>query len=125
MDDSYTQYALEGIAINDIGVKVVPNLPRHYKLSWALRIEGQYIGVYANDRYNSGDDKLYCQFIDPKKVNRNIYCFDFNDLVDGTIMKNRNDMYQFIVFKVAMRNRQISFSDINCYNLCQNVYYYL
>lgn len=124
-DDSYTQYALEGQAINDIGIKVIPNLPRHFKLSWVLRIEGQYIGIYSNKYYDGSNDRLYCQFVDKSKINRDVFCFEFDDLVDGTIMKNRNDMYQFIVFKVAMRNRQISFSDINCYNLSQQVYFYL
>lgn len=124
-DDSYVKYAFNGEAINDANIRISINLPRNYALSFIVRIEGKFIGFYYNKQISNNGDLWHCRFIPDKEVKRDFICFDFNNLVDGGTMISKSDNWQFISYKAAMQRRLITFSDVNVYNLCEQIYYYL
>lgn len=123
-DNSYKKYAFGGIAINDSNIKV-SELPQNFHLRFTFKIEGKYIAVYQNNDYDPDSDRFYCSFIDTISARRTTYCFDFNELVDRTIIMNREDRFRFSLFKSAMRERRISFSSIEVYYLIEEIYYNL
>lgn len=126
-DDKYARYALEGIAINDEKYKIDPKMPQNYPLSFVVRIENQYIGIYmANDQTSLRNGSThYCRIINKDSIRREVMCFDFDQLVDGTVMKNRGDEWRFVAFRLAMQKRKVEFDNVMTANLCEEIYYNL
>ena len=56
---------------------------------------------------------------------RDIYAFDFDELVNQTIMLSRDEKYKFQKIKDAMRRRNIAFQNIECYYLTEEIYFNL
>lgn len=124
-DDSYTRYAFNGEAVNDMNVRLLTTPPPQFGLQFVVRMEGKLIGFFFNKNVKSEkDDYFHCRFMDSTK--REVICFDFGELVDGAVLWNtRSDRWIFEMFKIAMRTRRVTFGDINVYNLCEQIYYQL
>ena len=120
-DEDYNQYALEGTAINDRNIKV-SNLPVNFALEFVLRVQNKNIGIFKNNYIDDLEDKFFCKFIDEVSARRVIYCFDFGDMMDRTILMSIDERMKLQRFKEAIRKRLVSFEDINVYYFIEEVY---
>ena len=121
-DDSYSDYALEGIAINDKNIRL-GTLPRKFYLKYVFSLQGRMIGVYASSDY-SNPIKFHCRYVDINELskNRNVYCFSIEELVERTMVISSEERFMLMFFKDGMRMRKVSFEDINIYYLMLEVY---
>lgn len=127
-DNAYTKYAFEGQNINDMNIIIRDKLPPSFKLLYVFKAQNKYIGLYMADIWDLDKDiYYYAQFIDEKSVSkrRDIICFEFEELVERTIMLSPDDRYKFQRIKTAMRKRLIAFKNIECYYILEEIYYNL
>lgn len=126
-DNSYTKYAFEGKNVNDENILIRREKPEGFKLMYVFKNSGKYIGVYINDLYFSVDLMYYAQFLKASEISkrRDIICFEFEELVDRTVMLSPQDKYKFQKIKDAMRKRLIAFDSIECYYLTEEIYFNL
>lgn len=119
--DEYTQYALEGDAINDANIIVNRNQPAHYKLAFVFRVDGKYIGVYRND--NLDDEMIFwVGYIDEVGARRTAYCFDFKDLINRSVLYDKDDKRKMYYLAYAIRNRKVAFESIECDYMVEEIY---
>lgn len=127
-DNAYTKYAFEGQNINDANIQIEKNKPDNYSLYAIFRSEGKYIGIFRNNNYAEVLENLYYAcFINSNEISlkRDIFVFDFEELVERTQLMSNDDRYKFSKLRVAMQRRQISFSSIECYYLVEEIYFNL
>ena len=120
-DEDYIQYALEGQAINDKNIQL-GSQPEGYKLRFVIRIQNKIIGIFRNDTSNREDNLYFCKFVDEVSAKRVVYCFEFEDLVNGSQVMSLDDRFKFNNFKDALRKRLVIFEDINVYYIVEEVY---
>lgn len=121
-DNSYKRYAFDGEAVNDENIKL-GTLQNNFRLKFVFYMEGKYIGVYSNNNFDENEDRFFARFLNEVGNKRNIYCFDFEELVNKTCMLSVEERYKFQSLKSAMRNRQISFESIEVFYLLSEIYY--
>ena len=121
-DEDYSGYALEGQAINDRNIKVNPTLPHNYSLRFVFKHNNRYIGIYRNNDWCEGDNKFYAQFETSISAKRTIYCFEFSELVDRSIVMSLDERLKLQRFKESFRKREIEFADINVYYFIEEIY---
>ena len=126
-DNSYTAYAFDGSNVNDQNIIILDNIPEGYQLKHVFKTSGKYIGIYQNQFYLDNENKYYAKFVNPDSISkrRDIYAFDFDELVNQTIMLSRDEKYKFQKIKDAMRRRNIAFQNIECYYLTEEIYFNL
>ena len=120
-DEEYNQYALEGMAINDRNIKLA-TLPMNFALEFVLRVQNKNIGIFKNNYIDDLEDRFFCKFIDEVSARRVIYCFDFGDMMERTILMSIDERMKLQRFKEAIRKRLVSFEDINVYYFIEEVY---
>jgi len=120
-DEDYNSYALDGNAINDKNIKL-GKLPQNYYLKYCFKVGEKYLGVYENSLFDMTQDKFFVQIQNTISQYRQVYCFDFNDLVEGTQILSKEERFNFSRLKDAIRTRRISFENINTYYLLLEVY---
>ena len=120
-DEEYGDYALEGSAINDKNIRI-SDLPMNYQLQFVLRYNGKNIGIFKNNYIEDLCDKYFCSFLDDVSAKRTIYCFDFQDMVDKSILLSLDEREKLQRFKDAMRKRFVVFKDINVYYFIEEIY---
>ena len=120
-DEEYNQYALEGTAINDRNIKL-DRLPKNFYLEFVLRVQGKNIGIFKNNYVEDLQDNYFCKFLDEVSARRTIYCFDFDDMMDRTILMSINERGKLQRFKESIRKRLVSFEDVNVYYYIEEVY---
>lgn len=123
-DEEYSDYALEGSAVNDKNIKL-SKLPENYFLQYIFRMEEKYIGVYKNRFIPDSDNRFFCTILDNIGKYRNVYCFDFEDLIDRCALFSREDRDRFSHFKKAMQRNQVAFSSIETYYLIIEIYNFI
>lgn len=112
-DDSYTKYAFDGRSINDEQIRIVPKLPENYSLRCVFYIEHKKLCVYRNDRLDNdswywiGTDENYTS------TRRDYYAFDYNQMVDHTVLVGPEEKKQFRLLRNAFRFRKITFKSIS------------
>ena len=116
-DEEYSNYAVDGQAVNDANIKL-GKLPQNFSLSFVLRMEGKNVGIFRNDYMDGLEDRFFCRFLDEVSARRTIYCFDFEEMLERSILISLDERMKLQRFKEALRKRQVSFEDIN-------VYYYI
>lgn len=126
-DNAYTKYAFDGVNINDQNIIVREDRPQNFSLAFIFKISGKYIGIYRNNVFEEFGLNYYGEFINVETVSkkRNIFCFDFEELVERTCMLSPDDKYKFQKIKDAMRRRMIAFDSIECYYLMEEIYFNL
>ena len=67
-------------------------------------------------------DAFFCKFVDEVSARRTIYCFDFGEMVERSILVSLDERGKLQRFKEAMRKRLVSFEDINVYYYVEEVY---
>lgn len=126
VDDEYTNYALHGIAINDLNARL-GKLENGFTLKFIVSLDNTRIGIYRNTGSTilQDDRRYFCQKNPPENANKDVYCFDFNDLANGRILYNKADNASFDLFKRAMRNNWVVFDDVGTYNMIKQIYSFL
>lgn len=125
-NDAYTNYALNGIAVNDLNIRI-GKLQNGFLLKYVVKFGENQIGIFknvANDDFNA-ETRYYCGVINYENLNRNVYCFDFNDLTTGSILYSKRDEVEFVSLKCALRRNQVIFDNVGTYYKIINVYAYL
>ncbi|MBO7733478.1 MAG: phage DNA encapsidation protein [Methanobrevibacter sp.] len=120
-DEEYSDYALEGIAVNDRNIKT-GKLPKNFYLSFVLKIAGKFVGIFQNNYINDLEDRFFCKFVDEVSAKRTIYCFEFDEMVERSILMSIDERMKLQRFKDAMRKRMVSFEDINVYYYMEEAY---
>lgn len=124
-DDEYTNYALKGIAINDQNIRLGKRT-NGFVLKFVITVEGQQIGIYKNSNQDfNQQDRYYCGKEVPSNINREVFCFDFEDLSGNKILYNKKDNVSFELFKIAMRNNWVIFDDLGTYYKIRNAYVFM
>ena len=124
-DNAYTRYAFNGVNVNDENIIVDTIRPSNYSLKFVFKIDGKFIAVWRNNKYEDlAGFRYYVDNIAPEVVSskRNIYCFDFDEMQDRTIMLSIDERYKFDNMRKAMRERKIAFHSIECYYLFEEIY---
>ncbi|MBO7731615.1 MAG: phage DNA encapsidation protein [Methanobrevibacter sp.] len=120
-DEEYSNYAVDGQAVNDSNIKL-GTLPRNFYLSFVIKINRKYVGIFQNNYIDDMEDKFFCKFLDEVSARRTIYCFEFEEMLERSILVSMDERYKLQRFKEAMRKRLVSFEDINVYYYCEEVY---
>ena len=121
-DEDYAGYALEGQAINDANIPI-GTTPVNYKLSIVFKMGKKYLGIFkSNEDYNA---PFYAEEISSPSKSRDIYCFEFEDLVERGIILSFDERRKLQRFKDAMRTFNVIFEDINIYYMIIEIYNYL
>ena len=120
-DEDYNQYALEGTAVNDRNIRL-GKLPANFYLQFVIRIDGKNIGIFRNNYISDLRDDFYCSYVDQVSVERVIYCFDFAEMVERTILVSLEERMMLQRFKDAFRKRSITFENINIYYYLEELY---
>lgn len=123
-DDSYKAYAFNGMAVNDMNIKL-GSFPPNYSLRFIVRINNMNIGIFQNNYYEDHEDRFYCKEVMGFASDRTILAFDFTDVVEHSILAGIDERRRLERFKTAFRKRQVVFSNINVYYLIEEVYFNL
>ena len=67
-------------------------------------------------------DDFFCMFLDNVSARRTSYCFDFEQMVERTILVSLDERMLLQRFKDAFRKRNVSFENINIYYYLEEVY---
>lgn len=121
-DESYKTYAFDGKAVNDMNIRTGP-FPSGFILRFVVRINKINIGVFQNNSNIYSPDRFYCKEIQGFSNDREIFTFDFSDLVDRCILISLDERRKLQYFKDSFRRRNVVFSNINIYYLIEEVYY--
>ena len=120
-DEEYSNYAVDGQAVNDKNIKL-DQLPRNFQLNFVLKMDKKFIGIFKNNYIDDLEDKFFCKFLDEVSARRTIYCFEFEEMLERSILVSLDERMKLQRFKEAMRKRLVSFEDINVYYYCEEVY---
>lgn len=120
-DEEYNQYALEGCAVNDKNIRLGKQ-PKNFYLAFVLKMTGKYIGIFQNNYLDDLEDMYFCKFLDEVSAKRCIFCFEFEEMVDRSILMSIDERMKLQRFKNAMRKRLVSFEDINVYYYIEEAY---
>lgn len=121
-DDAYTKYALDGVAVDDERLRIIERQPDHFKLAYVFYIEGKYLGVYWNTQ-DVKDVVFWVSVLKNYETKRkDIVCFDYLSLVDGTHLLSREDQLRFMVLKRAFEWRDIAFKTVYEGYLLEQIY---
>lgn len=121
-DEEYSNYAVEGQATQDANIKIKP-FPNDYKLQFVFKYSNILIGIYRNYNYNDLEDKFYVrQLKKTENNNKKILCLDFAEMIEHSVLIGNEERLTLAIFKNAIRNRQISFENINLYYMVKEIY---
>ena len=123
-DEEYKAYALEGKSVNDTNIRL-GKMKNNYKLMHLISIGKATIGIYRNFDFNNRDDSYYCEYFKNNNCNRDVFCFDFNDLMEGKVVYSRFESSRFEAFKNALRLNRVEFENPAVYNQIIEIYSYL
>lgn len=126
-DNAYTKYAFDGLNVNDQNIIICNERPQNYSLHIIFKVQSKFIAVWRNNTYYLDDMRYYCEFIDIVNVSkrRDIYAFDLDELVEHVVILSRDERIKFQKFKDSIRRREVAFNSIECYYLCEEVYFNL
>ena len=120
-DEDYANYAVDGCAVNDKNIRLGKQ-PKNFYLSFVLKMSGKFIGVFQNNYMDSLEDRYFCKFLDEVSARRTIYCFEFEEMVERSILISMDERMKLKRYKEAMRKRLVTFEDINVYYYMEEVY---
>lgn len=123
-EDAYTRYALEGQAINDANVWTMAKRPNGYALAFAMTIEGKTLGAYRRGAAftDEGLPEYWVGELPPGDWRREVYCFSFADLADGSRLISATDRNRLAHFRLAIGRRGVAYEALSCEYLIEEVY---
>lgn len=120
-DEDYSNYALDGQAVNDKNIKLGTQ-PINFYLAFVIKVSGKFIGIFQNNYIDYLEDRYFVKFLDEVSAKRTIYCFEFEEMVNRSILMSIDEKGKLQRYKEAMRKRLVSFEDINVYYFMEEVY---
>lgn len=120
-DEDYSNYAVDGQAVNDKNIKL-GKLPINFYLAFVIKMSGKYIGIFQNNYMDNLEDRYFCKFLDEVSARRTIYCFEFEEMLERSILVSLDERMKLQRFKEALRKRMVSFEDINVYYYIEEAY---
>ena len=120
-DEEYADYAVEGQAVNDTNIKL-GTLPTNFHLSFVIRMEGRFIGIFQNNYVEDLEDRFFCRFLTEVSARRTVYCFDFSEMLERSVLVSIDERMRLRRFKESMAKRMVSFEDVNVYYYMEEVY---
>lgn len=124
LDEDYGHYALDGYATNDEHIRISKK-PLNFSLSIVVRFGDKYIGFFKNNYVDDLVDIFHCEFITNFSANRNVYAFNFEDMVKRSQLFTREDKSKFYRFRVALSRNLVTFSSPAVYYMVVEIYKYL
>lgn len=127
-DTEYTQYALNGIALNDAKYVILPRKPRFFKLKYVFRAGGQYLYVWKEPDFTlyGGFDFHAKYWIEarkkPLKTGKKTYAVDFDNLVQDTTLVTGQVKIITQGLKSAVAQRKVSYGSVDAAVLIENIY---
>lgn len=118
--DEYSQYAIEGYAINDANIRVSPSQPQGFRYVFSFVVNSRRVDFYKNRDYSDRDTRFWACISD--KADKDALCFDFKDLASGNRLFSRDDRFKFSFLKEAIRNRMVIYQSLECDYLIEEVY---
>lgn len=121
MNSIYTDYAMKGIAINDMNFRIMDKQPEGFSLYYCFKLHGKTVGVY---RGLSDDLHYWTCLLDENNISRkrNVLCYDFGDMSnDRTILSERGKK-DFMLLKGCIRYRQIAHRSAEEASLIEELY---
>lgn len=122
-DDSYKRYAFDGEAIRDANIRLDPEEPQNFKLSFVFKLNGKVLGVWK------GMDIINDFFYWAKKVpleqiskRRDVFAFNFNDMEDGVSLAGPKAKQVFMWLRDAIQKRRIVYADIEASYMMEEIY---
>ncbi len=119
-DDDYFDYAVKGVAVNDVNIRIREAMPQNYSLAFCIYQDGIMYGVYRNNEFDKNNRFWVGVVKNPN--NKKVIAFDFGDLAQGVTLFTRVERERFVGFANAMRNRRVEFQSILCNNVMEEVY---
>ena len=121
-DEEYSNYALEGQAINDANIKLA-TLPEYFHIRYAFKVNNRFLAVFKANFLDINRNFSYFvkEYPDLSKK-RIVFCYDFKELVDKAIIMSPEDRFNLSSFKDAIRKNNVAYEDINVYYLIMEVY---
>ena len=123
-DDSYKMYAFDGLAVNDMNIRL-GSFPARYQLKFVVRVNNMNIGIFKNNYIEDREDRYYCKEVSAFSNDRQIFAFDFTDVINKCVLVGMEERRRLENFRNAFRKRQVVFSNVNVYYLIEEVYYNL
>ena len=120
-DEDYNNFAVEGQAVNDSNIRVGTQ-PKNFYLAFVIKMEGKFIGIFQNNYMDHLEDRFFCKFLDEVSARRSIYCFEFDEMIERSMLVSLEERMKLQRFKDAMRKRLVTFEDINVYYYVKEVY---
>lgn len=129
-DDSYKKYAFDGLAINDMNIRIKSFKPDNYRLMYIFRMDNKYITIYENNNHKDKYDNNNFYWIgltDTIVGKRDVYCFDFSQLVDGTTLKSNTAEFRnkYKLLKIMIQNRAVQYENIEVSYMMEEIYKYI
>lgn len=127
-DDAYARYAFGGEAINDMNIRIHKTEPKGFKLKYVFKLGRDYLSIHkGNGKDAKGQFKYWICSHDHtwlRKVSktRDIVVFNFGDMIDGSVMMDRNTRLETLGLKDAINNRQVTFNCINAEYMTEDIY---
>lgn len=122
-DQTYKDYAFDGRAVNDRDIRISEKLPDNFALKYVFYIDNKKMCVYRNACVDDNTDWYWCTINNSyESSRRDIITFDYNSLINGTILLSKEDRKCFIVLKNAFRLRKILFRTIEESYLFERIY---
>lgn len=121
-DEDYSNYALEGQAINDANIKL-STLPEGFHIRYAFKVDNNYLAVFKTNYLDMGNSFNYFVKNFPElSKKRVVFCYDFKEIVDKAIIMSPEDRFNLSTFKDAIRKNLVAYEDISVYYLIMEVY---
>lgn len=122
-DNEYTQYALNGIAINDVKYKIAEK-PQGFKLKYVFRIGGTYLLAWKDNMgVNMLKDKWYIESSQKEPdTNKTIWAIDFDNLVTNTALVTTQQRVIMMALRDAIGRRAVTYSSVTAGVLIENLY---
>ena len=124
VDNDFVKYAFNGEAVLDKNIPLWKAMPNNFSLNICFKLSDKYLGVYKAQDYEAHDFYYFVQFINPNIISkrRDVYAFDFDDMVNGTQLITTPARLKLQLFKSAMAKREVVFNNIECYYLIEEIY---
>lgn len=122
-DESYKQYAFDGLAVQDKDVRIMETPPVGFKLRLLFKLHGQILAIFSG---YSEDEGLHfwakvATSRDEFSKRRDIVCYDFGDMANKCILSDgAKKTYSYL--RQAIRRRMIAFEDVNAAWLIEEIY---
>jgi hypothetical protein len=112
-DSIYAKYALDGMPINDSNIRLMEKCPQGYVLQFAFSIDGKILAAYEAPDWDA-ELRYWIGFSDGIGSRRNIFAFDFKDLIEHSRLIGPNERNALSRLRTAIRNRNCAFEGLEC-----------